>query len=61
MCWLTCLAPGNYCDIISGKLKARNCTGKVVNVDQEGKTSISKKTSELVGVLDIHKQVGVHW
>ncbi|XP_003494475.1 alpha-amylase [Bombus impatiens] len=50
----TCLPPGQYCDVISGNLENRRCTGKVVNVQQNGDAYIEISKGEEDGVLAIH-------
>ncbi|KAJ8917226.1 hypothetical protein NQ315_012718 [Exocentrus adspersus] len=50
----TCLAPGRYCDIISGSLKDGRCTGKQVEVKENGFGFISLSAGEYDGVLAIH-------
>ncbi|XP_017788498.1 PREDICTED: alpha-amylase [Habropoda laboriosa] len=50
----TCLPAGRYCDVISGSLQNRSCTGKVVNVQQNGNAYIEITKGEDDGVLAIH-------
>ncbi|EEZ98454.1 alpha-amylase [Tribolium castaneum] len=52
----TCLPPGIYCDVISGSLKAGNCTGKAVRVKSDGKGFIRLGALEFNGVLTIHEK-----
>ncbi|KAF3428680.1 hypothetical protein E2986_14110 [Frieseomelitta varia] len=53
----TCLPAGTYCDVISGNLKDGRCTGKVVNVQQNGNAYIEILKGEEDGVLAIHVKV----
>ena len=50
----TCLPPGIYCDVISGKLVGGNCTGKSVTVKRDGKGFIKLGALEFNGMLAIH-------
>lgn len=50
----TCLPRGIYCDIISGKLLNGKCTGKVVNVNDNGSAYIDLSDNSEDGVLAIH-------
>ncbi|XP_067628768.1 alpha-amylase 4N-like [Eurosta solidaginis] len=50
----TCLAPGTYCDIISGEKYGSKCTGKKVIVGPDGRANISVGKNEFDGVLAIH-------
>ncbi|KAI4459929.1 alpha-amylase [Holotrichia oblita] len=50
----TCLPPGIYCDVISGNLIERRCTGKSVTVGNDGVGYISLNENEYDGVLAIH-------
>ncbi|XP_012251564.2 alpha-amylase-like [Athalia rosae] len=51
----TCLPAGQYCDVISGKLENGRCTGKTVNVNNDGTAWIELRSSEDDGVLAIHR------
>lgn len=46
----TCLPRGNYCDVISGKKDGKICTGKVISVNEKGKSTIMLKTQRVVAV-----------
>lgn len=50
----TCLPDGAYCDIISGDKIDGRCTGKTVNVGEDGRAQINISKSEDDGVLAIH-------
>lgn len=50
----TCLPPGDYCDVITGKLENGKCTGKIVHVEAFGGAQISLRADEDDGVLAIH-------
>ncbi|XP_011263078.2 alpha-amylase 1 isoform X2 [Camponotus floridanus] len=52
----TCLPPGKYCDVISGRVKNNKCTGKTVEVGEDHKAYIEILTSEEDGVLAFHKE-----
>lgn len=50
------LESGQYCDVISGgKIANNKCSGKVFEVSQEGKLTISLKHDDPNGVIAIHK------
>lgn len=53
----TGLPEGTYCDVISGELAGRKCTGKTVNVDSEGFAQIHIKTVDEDQVIAIHINV----
>jgi len=55
----TCLQPGTYCDVISGKVEDNKCTGKIVTVRKDGKAYIEILTNEEDGVLAIHELVNI--
>lgn len=46
-----------YCDIISGLKREHKCTGKSVEVDDNGKAQIHLSTHDEDGILAIHIQV----
>lgn len=48
----TCLPSGTYCDIITGDVVNRKCTGTEVKVDENGVAQI--QVAKDVGVLAIH-------
>ncbi|XP_066993781.2 alpha-amylase [Anabrus simplex] len=50
----TCLSAGTYCDIISGSKENGRCTGKSINVGNDGTAYIEILSSEDDGVLAIH-------
>ncbi|KAJ8927499.1 hypothetical protein NQ314_020029 [Rhamnusium bicolor] len=50
----TCLSPGTYCDIISGNLINRKCTGKIITVRENGTTHISLPANAEDGVMATH-------
>lgn len=50
----TCLPPGEYCDIISGNLEMKKCTGKLIKVFGNGTAFIELEAKEFNGVLAIH-------
>ncbi|XP_026669761.1 alpha-amylase-like isoform X2 [Ceratina calcarata] len=50
----TCLPAGQYCDVISGSLQNGKCTGKTVNVQQNGEARIEIPKGADDGVLAIH-------
>jgi alpha-amylase len=60
MSFQTCLPAGKYCDIISGSKSGGVCTGKSVDVDENGKANIEILHDEYDGVLAIHTQVDIH-
>ncbi|KAG5877500.1 hypothetical protein JTB14_028909 [Gonioctena quinquepunctata] len=51
----TCLPSGKYCDIISGELVHGSCSGKIVEVDGNGRASISMLSGDKDGVIAIHE------
>ncbi|XP_073971162.1 alpha-amylase 1-like isoform X1 [Rhodnius prolixus] len=53
---MTCLPAGLYCDIISGLKREHKCTGKSVEVDDNGKAQIHLSTHDEDGILAIHIQ-----
>ena len=53
----TCLPAGTYCDVISGSKSNGVCTGKTVNVGNDGRANIVILHDELDGVLAIHAEV----
>jgi hypothetical protein len=53
----TCLPAGTYCDVISGSKSNNNCTGKRVNVGNDGRANIVIMHNEEDGVLAIHAGV----
>jgi alpha-amylase len=53
----TCLPPGTYCDVISGSNSNGVCTGKTVNVENDGTANIVILHDEQDGVLAIHAEV----
>ncbi|KAJ8676106.1 hypothetical protein QAD02_011892 [Eretmocerus hayati] len=53
----TGLLAGAYCDLISGRLIAGKCTGKIVRVKDDGTAYIEILKDEQDGVLAIHAQV----
>lgn len=52
-----CLPAGVYCDVISGDLLNGHCTGKKVQVNQNGDARIQIKHDEFDGVLAIQRNV----
>ncbi|XP_017752232.1 PREDICTED: alpha-amylase 1-like [Eufriesea mexicana] len=52
----TSLPPGQYCDVITGNLVNGSCTGKVVNVEQNGDVYVEISKGEEDGTLAIHVQ-----
>ncbi|CAL1680287.1 unnamed protein product [Lasius platythorax] len=57
----TGLPAGTYCDVITGdvvdgKRRLRQCTGKSVLVDSDGRANITILSKELEGVLALHTQ-----
>ncbi len=53
--WLqTGLPQGQYCDIISGNLDQGRCTGKVITVQADGRTSVTISNSEEDPMIAIH-------
>jgi alpha-amylase len=53
----TCLSAGTYCDVISGSKSGGSCTGKSVNVGNDGTAYIQIMSNEEDGVLAIHAGV----
>ncbi|CAG9857297.1 unnamed protein product [Phyllotreta striolata] len=55
----TCLAPGKYCDIVSGDLLAveNRCTGKTVEVKSDGKAAINLSFDKEEYVLALMEHV----
>jgi len=53
----TCLRPGTYCDVISGSKSKGVCTGKTVNVGDNGIANIVITSDAADGVLAIHLKV----
>lgn len=53
----TCLAPGTYCDVISGRKIGNRCSGKFVIVGEDGKGSFNVGVSEC---LALHIEVNVN-
>ncbi|CAB3261279.1 unnamed protein product [Arctia plantaginis] len=49
-----CVPPGRYCDVITGVIKRRNCTGKLVTVNKDGRARISIRAHAKDMVLAIH-------
>jgi alpha-amylase len=52
----TRMAPGDYCDIISGNKKNGSCTGKVIKINSNGTIRVSIKYYEEDPVIAIHKE-----
>lgn len=52
-----CLPSGTYCDVISGDLINGSCTGKKVQVDQNGDAHIEIRHDEFDAVLAIYRNV----
>jgi alpha-amylase len=50
----TRLAPGDYCDIISGQKNGSACTGKVVTVNEEGQANVKILPTDEDGVVAIY-------
>lgn len=50
----TRLPPGNYCDVISGNLVKGKCTGKIVQVENDGTAFVELFNQNEDGVLAIH-------
>ncbi|XP_012282128.1 alpha-amylase A-like [Orussus abietinus] len=50
----TGLPAGRYCDVISGELKDGKCTGKIVDVDDQGRAGIVILKDEEDGVVAVH-------
>lgn len=50
----TGLPPGSYCDIISGTIQNKTCTGKVVNVGHDGNALIFIRRDDEDAVIAIH-------
>jgi alpha-amylase len=50
----TRMAPGDYCDIISGTKSAAGCTGKVVTVDEQGMAAVEISPTDEDGVVAIY-------
>ncbi|XP_055845375.1 alpha-amylase 1-like [Episyrphus balteatus] len=50
----TCLPAGTYCDVISGKKVGSSCTGKRIDVGQDGRAQININNNDEDGVLAIH-------
>jgi hypothetical protein len=55
----TCLPPGRYCDVITGKRAGNFCTGKTIEVDILGDALIELPANDINGVLAIHAGVEV--
>uniref|UniRef100_A0A224XMS8 Alpha-amylase n=1 Tax=Panstrongylus lignarius TaxID=156445 RepID=A0A224XMS8_9HEMI len=51
---LTCLPAGVYCDIISGLKDSNKCTGKSIQVDNNGKAQIHMSIHDEDGILATH-------
>ncbi|KAF4532471.1 hypothetical protein B566_EDAN003047 [Ephemera danica] len=51
---MTCLSPGTYCDVISGRLEGTVCTGKSITVQTNGTALIEIRTTDPDGVLAFH-------
>lgn len=50
----TGLPAGRYCDIISGRVQGKHCTGKTIEVDNNGLALIDISVNAEDGVLAIH-------
>lgn len=50
----TCLPAGSYCDVITGNLINNSCTGKTIDVDENGYANVWITTGEEDGVLALH-------
>ncbi|XP_058813375.1 alpha-amylase-like isoform X2 [Topomyia yanbarensis] len=50
----TCLPAGTYCDVISGNLVNRSCTGKKIVVGSNGLANVHIPLSEQDGVIALH-------
>lgn len=53
----TSLPAGQYCDLITGNLVNGSCTGKVVNVEQNGDVHVQISNADDDGILAVHVQV----
>ncbi|XP_060527358.1 alpha-amylase-like isoform X2 [Cylas formicarius] len=51
---LTNLSAGTYCDVVSGHLKNGTCTGKSVNVDENGLVQVYLRFEEDDAAMAIH-------
>lgn len=50
----TGLAAGTYCDIISGSLVNKTCSGKSLVVDSKGMATVSIQETDFEGVIAVH-------
>lgn len=51
------MAPGQYCDVISGNKENGKCTGKVITVDSAGKVRVAISNYDSDPVIAIHALV----
>jgi alpha-amylase len=52
----TSMAPGDYCDIISGNKKNGSCTGKIITIISDGTIQVKIGNNEEDPVIAIHKE-----
>lgn len=45
-----CLSQGDYCDVISGKKDGDTCTGKIISVDEKGKSVITISAQSVIAI-----------
>lgn len=45
-----CLPPGDYCDVISGKKDGDICTGKIITVNEKGRSIINISAQSVVAI-----------
>lgn len=51
----TTLAPGKYCDIISGELSKGECTGRTLVVDADGKMAVKVDKNDQFSTVAVYK------
>jgi alpha-amylase len=52
----TSMAPGDYCDVISGNKKNSLCTGKIITIRPDGTIQVKIGNNEEDPIIAIHKE-----
>jgi len=55
----TCLPQGQYCDVISGNIENGQCTGKVISVGSDGRSSIFISSADEDPMIAINVEVRI--